>query len=48
VVARVELDELVVVDAEALRAWLSSNLATSRGVWLALTSKGGALTTLTW
>src|SRR6185295_17054939 len=33
---------------EALRAWLSSNAATSTGVWLALTKKGGTVTTLTW
>ena len=46
--ARAELDELIVVDAEALRAWLSSNHATSTGVWLALTRKGGTVTTLTW
>ena len=43
-----ELDELIVPDAEALRAWLSVNHATSRGVWLALTRKGGMVTTLTW
>src|SRR3954451_22995959 len=35
-------------DAEALPAWLSSNHATSAGVWLALTKKGGTVTTLTW
>ena len=46
--AEAELDELVVADAEALRAWLLSNHATSRGVWLALTRKGGTVTTLTW
>ena len=43
-----ELEELVVPDAEALRAWLSANHASSPGVWLALTKKGGTLTTLTW
>ncbi|TNH31600.1 hypothetical protein FHG89_01365 [Micromonospora orduensis] len=43
-----ELDELIVADAEALRAWLSTNHATSPGVWLALTRKGGTVTTLTW
>ncbi|GGK03896.1 hypothetical protein GCM10010123_37330 [Pilimelia anulata] len=43
-----ELDELVVADAAALRAWLSSNHATAPGVWLALTRKGGTVTTLTW
>jgi uncharacterized protein YdeI (YjbR/CyaY-like superfamily) len=45
---KAELDELIVTDAEALRAWLSSNHATSAGVWLALAKKGGAVTTLTW
>jgi uncharacterized protein YdeI (YjbR/CyaY-like superfamily) len=43
-----ELDELIVADAGALRAWLSANHATSPGVWLALTRKGGTVTTLTW
>ncbi|MGW3858960.1 YdeI/OmpD-associated family protein [Micromonospora arida] len=43
-----ELAELVVADADALRAWLSANHATSPGVWLALTRKGGTVTTLTW
>ncbi|MCG5466079.1 YdeI/OmpD-associated family protein [Micromonospora sp. MED01] len=43
-----ELDELVVADADALRAWLSANHATSPGVWLALTRKGGTVTTVTW
>jgi uncharacterized protein YdeI (YjbR/CyaY-like superfamily) len=47
-VVKAELDELIVADAEALRAWLSSNHATSKGVWLALTKKGGTVTTLTW
>jgi uncharacterized protein YdeI (YjbR/CyaY-like superfamily) len=47
-VASAELDELIVADAEALHAWLSANHATSPGVWLALTRKGGTLTTLTW
>jgi uncharacterized protein YdeI (YjbR/CyaY-like superfamily) len=46
--ASAELDELVVADAEALRVWLSANHATSPGVWLALTKKGGTVTTLTW
>ncbi|GID95557.1 YdeI family protein [Amorphoplanes digitatis] len=46
--ASVELDELIVAGAEALRAWLSANHATSPGVWLALTKKGGTVTTLTW
>ncbi|MEV4490012.1 YdeI/OmpD-associated family protein [Micromonospora coxensis] len=43
-----ELDELIVADAEALRAWLTAHHATSPGVWLALTRKGGTVTTLTW
>ncbi|MBE1492726.1 YdeI/OmpD-associated family protein [Plantactinospora soyae] len=43
-----ELDELIVADADALRAWLSANHATSPGVWVALTKKGGTVTTLTW
>jgi len=47
-VASVELEELIVADAEALRAWLVDNHATSTGVWLALTKKGGTVTTLTW
>ncbi len=46
--ASAELDELIVADAEALRAWLSDHHATSAGVWLALTKKGGTATTLTW
>src|SRR4051794_6197561 len=46
--ASAELDELIVADAGALRAWLSANHATSPGVWLALTKKGGTVTTLTW
>ncbi|MGN9919965.1 YdeI/OmpD-associated family protein, partial [Micromonospora palomenae] len=43
--ASAELDELIVADADALRAWLSANHATSPGVWLALTKKGGTVTT---
>jgi uncharacterized protein YdeI (YjbR/CyaY-like superfamily) len=46
--ASAELDELIVADAEVLRGWLSANHATSPGVWLALTRKGGMSTTLTW
>lgn len=45
---KAELDELIVADAEGLRAWLLSNHATSTGVWLALGRKGGTVTTLTW
>src|SRR3954464_1446419 len=46
--AKAELDELIVTADEALRAWLSVNHTTSAGVWLALTKKGGTVTTLTW
>ena len=45
---KAELEELVVPDAAALRAWLLDHHTTSPGVWLALTRKGGTLTTLTW
>jgi uncharacterized protein YdeI (YjbR/CyaY-like superfamily) len=45
---KAELEELTVADAEALRAWLSEHHTTSPGVWLALTRKGGTVTTLTW
>ena len=43
-----ELEELVVPDAEAMRAWLLDNHETSPGVWLTLTRKGGTVTSLTW
>lgn len=46
--ASAELQELIVADADALRVWLSANHTTSPGVWLALTKKGGTVTTLTW
>lgn len=46
--ATAELDELIVADAAELREWLTRNHATSPGVWLALTKKGGTVTTLTW
>jgi uncharacterized protein YdeI (YjbR/CyaY-like superfamily) len=42
------LDELIVADGPALRAWLLENHTSSPGVWLALTRKGGTVTTLTW
>ncbi|GLY04343.1 MULTISPECIES: YdeI/OmpD-associated family protein [Actinoplanes] len=45
---KAELDELIVADAGALRAWLTGNHSTSEGVWLALTRKGGTVTALTW
>jgi uncharacterized protein YdeI (YjbR/CyaY-like superfamily) len=47
-VPAVDLEELLVPDAEALRAWLLDNHETSPGVWLALTRKGGTATSLTW
>lgn len=43
-----ELGELFVQDAAALRAWLAEHHATSPGVWLALTKKGGTTTSITW
>ena len=43
-----ELEELVVADAAALRAWLLQHHETSPGVWLALAKKGGSVTMLTW
>jgi uncharacterized protein YdeI (YjbR/CyaY-like superfamily) len=46
--AKAELAELIVADAEALHAWLTEHHAASAGVWLALTKKGGTVTTLTW
>ncbi|CAN3985818.1 FIG00815799: hypothetical protein [Kitasatospora purpeofusca] len=48
VVTGTELDELIVADGAALRAWLLENHTASPGVWLALTRKGGSVTTLTW
>ncbi|BAL88517.1 hypothetical protein AMIS_32970 [Actinoplanes missouriensis 431] len=45
---KAELEELIVPDAAALRSWLADHHATSAGVWLALTRKGGTVTTLTW
>jgi uncharacterized protein YdeI (YjbR/CyaY-like superfamily) len=46
--AKAELEELVVADADALRAWLAEHHDSSDGVWLALTRKGGTVTALTW
>ncbi|CAA9280694.1 MAG: FIG00815799: hypothetical protein [uncultured Corynebacteriales bacterium] len=43
-----DLEELVVADAAELREWLRLHHATSPGVWLALTRKGGTVTTVTW
>ncbi|XVU22863.1 YdeI/OmpD-associated family protein [Actinoplanes sp. CA-054009] len=45
---RAVLPELIVADAGELRAWLEENHAGSAGIWLALTRKGGTVTTLTW
>ena len=47
-VAKAPLEELVVADQEALRVWLREHHATSPGVWLVLTRKGGSVTTLSW
>ncbi|HST46810.1 YdeI/OmpD-associated family protein [Jatrophihabitans sp.] len=41
-----ELPELLVPDAAAWRAWLADNHASSPGVWLVLTKKGGQVTAL--
>src|SRR5215212_4994288 len=46
--AKAELDELIVADAEALRAWFVGSPHHVSRVWLALTKKGGTVTTLTW
>ena len=42
----IELIELLVPDATAWRDWLSDNHASSPGVWLVLTKKGGRVTAL--
>jgi len=42
----VELEELLVPDAAAWRAWLEENAATRPGVWLVLSKKGGTATGL--
>jgi uncharacterized protein YdeI (YjbR/CyaY-like superfamily) len=46
VVERAELEELLVADAAAWRAWLVEHGAHSPGVWLVLTKKGGTTTAL--
>ena len=43
-----ELEELLVPDAPAWRAWLAEHHATSPGVWLVLHKKGGDVTALTY
>ncbi|GAA2136831.1 YdeI/OmpD-associated family protein [Glycomyces algeriensis] len=43
-----ELEELLVPDSEAWRAWLNSHHADHPGVWLVLHKKGGHTTTLTY
>lgn len=45
---KAELEHLVVADEAALRQWLVENHESSAGVWLALTKKGGTVTSLTW
>ncbi|NPC98225.1 YdeI family protein [Nocardioides sp. zg-DK7169] len=42
-----DLKELLVPDAAAWRAWLAEHHASSPGVWLVLTKKGGTATALT-
>src|SRR6187397_2185182 len=42
------LPELLVTDPAALRAWLEEHHATSLGVRLVLTKKGGSDTSITW
>ena len=44
----VELLELLVPSVAQWRSWLSENHATSPGVWLVLTRKGGNATSLTY
>ena len=46
--AKAELEHLVVADEAELRRWLIDNHESSPGVWLALTKKGGTVTSLTW
>jgi uncharacterized protein YdeI (YjbR/CyaY-like superfamily) len=43
-----DLPELLLPDADAWRAWLEENFATSRGVWLVQHKKGGNVTSLTY
>jgi uncharacterized protein YdeI (YjbR/CyaY-like superfamily) len=47
-VGKAELEHLVVADEAALRQWLVDNHESSPGVWLALTKKGGTVTSVTW
>ncbi len=42
----IELEELLVADGTAWRAWLSEHAAESPGVWLILHKKGGSITEL--
>ena len=44
----IELPELLVPDAAAWRSWLVEHHATSPGVWLVLTRKGGTVTALSY
>ncbi|MGW6131089.1 YdeI/OmpD-associated family protein [Cellulomonas sp. NPDC055163] len=43
-----DLPELLLPDADAWRAWLHENHATSDGVWLVLHKKGGTVTEITY
>lgn len=43
-----DVPELLLPDATAWRTWLEENHATSDGVWLILTKKGGTRTSLTY
>ncbi len=46
--AKAPLEELLVPDAAAWRAWLSEHHGSSPGVWLVLHKKGGSVTALTY
>jgi uncharacterized protein YdeI (YjbR/CyaY-like superfamily) len=46
--AKPELDELLLPDAVAWRAWLDEHHGDSPGVWLVMTKKGGTVTALTY
>jgi len=47
-VAKPELEELLVADVAAWRAWLHAHHGGSPGVWLVMTKKGGTVTALTY
>lgn len=46
--AKPDLEELLVPDADAWRAWLEQHHSDSPGVWLVLHKKGGEVTSLTY